>query len=131
MECPWCYYEMGVEKMHSAEYYDMLLRMYKGNHKLLLSGGEPTIRPDFFDFVWRLSAYGWPVGSITNMIQLADKEFFAKTLNNCFIDNGIYKFCMSMQHPKWYPKSILEKKIQALENMEAEKLSAICSWDTT
>lgn len=128
MSCPWCYYEMGVEKMQTAEYYDMLLKMYKGTHRLLLSGGEPTIRPDFFDFVWRLNAFGWQPCSITNMIKLADLEFFKKTIDNydCFVEDNIYRFAMSMQHPKYYSKEILQYKVQALKNIETAGLKAMC-----
>ena len=126
MKCKWCYYPMGVEKMQSAEYYDMLLKMHKGTTHLLLSGGEPTIRHDYFDFVWRLDAYGWQPGTITNMIKLGDKEFFDKTMNRLFVDNGIYRFAMSMQHPKNYSQEIFDQKNKALENIHNAGLKAMC-----
>jgi hypothetical protein len=126
MSCPWCYYPMGSEKIRRAEYYDMVLRQYKGQFRLLLSGGEPTIKDDYFDFVWRLDAYGWQPGTITNMLKIGDPEFFKKTLNPLFIDGSIYKFAMSMQHPKYYDAEILRLKSKALEHLDNEKLQAMC-----
>jgi uncharacterized radical SAM superfamily Fe-S cluster-containing enzyme len=126
MKCPWCYYPMGCEKIHKARYYDNVLRMYKGNFNLLLSGGEPTIKPDFFEFVDELQALGWPTGTITNMIKLGDDEFFNKTQNQSFIKNGLLKFAMSMQHPKNYSQEILEQKVKAIEKIERSGTKAMC-----
>lgn len=126
MKCKWCYYPMGVEKMHSAEYYDMVLRMYKGKYRILVSGGEPTIRPDYFDFMHRLDAYGWDPCTITNMIKLSDPEFFKKTLTPLFVDGNLYKFAMSMQHPKHMSEDILQDKVKAFKNIEAAELQAMC-----
>ena len=125
MSCKWCYYPMGIEKMHEADYYDSILRQYKG-FNILLSGGEPTIRPDYFEFVDRLVSLGWNTASITNMISLADDEFFKRTLNRNFVQDNIYKFAMSVQHEKNNPGEIMKKKIKAMENIENARLKAMC-----
>lgn len=126
MKCPWCYYPMGVEPMHDAEYYNNVLKQYKGKFNLLLSGGEPTERPDYFAFVKRLVGLGWSVGSITNMINLADDKFFDETMSSDFIQGKTYKFALSFQHPKNYSEEIKQKKVKALENIEKWKLKAFC-----
>ena len=126
MSCKWCYYPMGVEQMHDAEYFDNVLLQYKGKFNLLLSGGEPTIRPDYFDFVRKLRRYGWFTSSITNMIKLADDDFFARTQNNDFIANKTYLYAMSFQHPKNYSEDIKIAKFKALENIEKAGLKAMC-----
>jgi molybdenum cofactor biosynthesis enzyme MoaA len=126
MKCSWCYYPMGVEKMHDAEYFDMVLRQYKGQFNLLLSGGEPTLRPDYFEFVRKLRSLGWPVSSITNMISLADEEFFNKTMNHDFVNNKFYNFSMSFQHPKNYSEEIKTLKFKAIERIELSGLKAMC-----
>jgi organic radical activating enzyme len=131
MKCPWCYYPMGVEKMHDFPYYDNLLRQYKGaapqGWRLLFSGGEPTIRPDFFSFVDQASAAGWDTGSITNMLKLGDGNFFKKTSESpLYVQDGIYKFAMSMQHPKNYSKVVATQKMRALANIRAAGLKAMC-----
>ncbi|MBS3777429.1 MAG: hypothetical protein KGY70_19700, partial [Bacteroidales bacterium] len=101
MNCPWCYY--GGEEFHDFLWYDILLReMYPG-FSWMLSGGEPTERPDYFEFVEQASLFGWNPSTITNMINLADEKFFKKTLSPHFIDNtGCHKFAMSFQHPDNY-----------------------------
>jgi MoaA/NifB/PqqE/SkfB family radical SAM enzyme len=126
MKCKWCYYPMGVEEMHDADYFDNVLLQYKGKFNLLLSGGEPTLRPDYFEFVRKLRSYGWFTASITNMISLADDEFFAKTQTPDFVQGKLYDFAMSYQHPCNYDKKIEKKKLQALENIEKAGLKAMC-----
>ena len=127
MTCSWCYYPMGIEKMKPIEFYDSLLyEPYKG-FRLMLSGGEPTMRPDYFEFVDGAHKRGWNPSTITNMINLADEEFFAKTLNPSFVDgDNNYKFAMSFQHPKNYSAEIYEQKVKALENIGKAGLKASC-----
>lgn len=127
MQCPWCYYESGHENIRDFQFYDQLLHdMYKG-HSLLLSGGEPTLRPDYFSFVHDAKVRGWRPSTITNMIKIGDGDFFKQTLNDDFVDeNNNYKFAMSFQHPKNYSKAILKEKMAALDNMGKEGLKAEC-----
>ncbi len=47
-------------------------------------------------------------------------------MNPLFIENGIYKFAMSMQHPKNCPQEILDQKFKALTNIEHMGLKAMC-----
>lgn len=126
MSCSWCYYDMGKEAMHDAYYYDQILGQYKGKFNLLLSGGEPTERPDYFTFVRQLHELGWTASSITNMVNLGNAEFFNKTMTDDFRSGDTVRFAMSMQHPKNYPESIFEAKMKALENLERAKVKAMC-----
>jgi len=128
MHCPWCYYPMGVEKSRPFQYYNSILMHYRGTHRLLFSGGEPTLRPDFFEFTREAAEHGWEPSSITNMLKLADQAFFNRTMvmGPLFNTNGVYRFAMSMQHPINYPKEILDQKMKALENIEKAKLKAMC-----
>ena len=132
MKCPWCYYAMGVEQMHDFPYYDNLLRQYKGGapgtgFRLLFSGGEPTIRPDYFSFNERACASGWETGTITNMLRLGDDDFFNATRENpLYVQDGMYKFAMSMQHPKNYTPEIGKQKMRALANIRTAGLKAMC-----
>jgi MoaA/NifB/PqqE/SkfB family radical SAM enzyme len=117
---------MGVEKMHDFAYYDNLLRQYRG-WNLLFSGGEPTIRPDYFSFNERAVAAGWGTGTITNMLRLGDDDFFKATSeSSLYVKDGTYKFAMSMQHPKYYSAEIGAQKMRALANIRAAGLSAMC-----
>ena len=124
MKCSWCYY--GKTKIETIQFLDQLLReQYKG-FSLMFSGGEPTIRPDYIDLVKDAFNRGWHPSTITNMIKLADDDFFKQTLNEAFIDRLSYRFALSFQHPKNYSKEILDLKVKALHNIEKEKLKASC-----
>jgi len=126
MTCSWCYYPMGTEKMKPFGFYDALLyEPYKG-FNLMLSGGEPTMRPDYFEFVEEAYGRGWNPSTITNMINLADPEFFEKCQTPAFVQGKNLRFAMSFQHPKNYSAEIYEKKVQALENIKAAGLRAAC-----
>jgi MoaA/NifB/PqqE/SkfB family radical SAM enzyme len=127
MVCPWCYYPMGSERMKPIEFYDSLLyEPYKG-FRLMFSGGEPTMRPDYLQFTESAYKRGWNPSTITNMINLGDDDFFKSTLNEVFVDEqNNYKFAMSYQHPKNYGPDIFEAKTRALKNIEDQGLKAAC-----
>lgn len=125
MKCPWCYY--GGEKIHTPEFIDMLLyEPYKG-FSLMFSGGEPTEKPGYHEYVALAYLKGWNPSTITNMINLADNNFFNKTLNEAWCSpQGDYRFALSYQHPKNYSSDILKAKEKALENIASKGLKASC-----
>jgi len=126
MKCPWCYYKPGLEQQHNAVFYHQLFwEMYRG-FSLMLSGGEPTLRPDYIEFTKQLWALGWNPSTITNMLKLADKDFFKQTLHPAWVQGKDYRFAMSFQHPKNYDARTLELKKQALQRIEQEGLVASC-----
>lgn len=127
MSCRWCYYPPGQEKIHDPEFIHVLFYdVYRG-FNLLLSGGEPTIRPDYFRYVKYLYDMGWNPASITNMLKLSDDEFFERTLNSHFVDNqNNYRFAMSFQHPKNYSNDILKMKMDVIAKMDRNNLKASC-----
>ena len=125
MSCPWCYYPVGKKALKPFLYFDSVLGMYRG-YSLLMSGGEPTIRPDFFDFVNEGTVRGWRMSAITNMLTMADSGFFEKVLDSPLTEGNMVKFAMSMQHPKNYSKEILSKKVAAIEELERSGKKAAC-----
>ena len=125
MSCPWCYFPMGQIPDKPFSYFDTVLGQYR-SWNLLMSGGEPTLRPDFFSFLEEGTERGWRMGAITNMIKLGDKEFYRKALKSSIVEGEYINFAMSMQHPKNYSQGILEQKVQALRNLEEFKKKAMC-----
>jgi len=131
MKCSWCYY--GGDKIHGLPFLNQLLyepyrKMQAQPFGLMFSGGEPTKNPDYHEIVETAFLTGWRPSTITNMINLADDEFFQKTLNPAWVDNaGNYAFACSMQHPKNYSPEILAQKLQALENIKSKNLIAGCA----
>jgi organic radical activating enzyme len=127
MSCPWCYYPTKQINPHKPfSYYDTVLGQYRG-YNLLMSGGEPTLRPDFFQFTEEGTAKGWSMAAITNMLTMADPEFFEKVLGSSLTVGNMMKFAMSMQHPKNYPKEVLEKKMMAAMSLESHGKQAMCA----
>lgn len=126
MRCPWCYYVPGMEPRRDAEFYDVLLGdVYRG-FSLMLSGGEPTERDDYFAFTEKLHAMGWRPSTITNMLNIGDEKFFARTLSDVWVYGREYRFAMSFQHPKNYSRQVYERKLAALENIRRAGLQAAC-----
>lgn len=92
-----------------------------------MSGGEPTLRPDFFGFTAEGAARGWNMSAITNMLRMAEPEFFEKVLESSLTTGNMVKFAMSMQHPKNYSKKVLMQKVKAIEALESNEKQAMCA----
>ena len=96
MKCPVCYADADSKGKDVP--YDDIVRMLemmakedKDTH-LILTGGEPTIHPDFFKIVKKITELGLLRRTFvaTNCITIADKEFCKKVY-----DSGIRKFYLA------------------------------------
>lgn len=125
MSCKWCYYPMGKERILSVKEVDQVLGQYRG-FNIMLSGGEPTIDPEFFLKVAQYNVLGWGVSAITNMIALADDTFIDQAMNSALRVGNNLNFACSFQHPKNHPKEITELKFKALHNMEVRGVKPAC-----
>lgn len=129
MECPWCFYDMKGEPIKPALFYDRALLDFKiKGYNLLLSGGEPTLRPDFFDFSRILRGKGWEVFTMSNMLKFGEEGFFKEALEAGYIDRptNTLKASFSMQHPKNYSVEVYKQKMEALINLERFGVQANC-----
>jgi len=126
MSCPWCYFPMGQIPDKPASYFNMILGQYRG-WNLLMSGGEPTIRPDFFKFTKEMALLGWKMGAITNMLKLGEEEFYSKALESPLHQGNMMHFAMSMQHPKNYSSEVLKRKVAALQRLDESGKQAMCA----
>ena len=129
--CSWCYY--GDDEIHDQQFLNSLLyEPYRGMQprpfSLMFSGGEPTERPDYHNFTEQAFNMGWFPSTITNMINLADREFFYDTLGDAWVDGASnYRFACSMQHPRNYSGKVLSQKMEAWDNIDSEGLKASCA----
>ena len=125
MKCSWCYYPMGEEQILPPEEVDQILGGYR-DFGLMLSGGEPTIDPFFFDTVKRYQDFGWSVACITNMLKLADRKFVEQAMDSPLRVGDNLNFACSLQHPKNYSQEIKDLKFKALHNLEIRGLKPAC-----
>ena len=126
MACPWCYTK-GVEiPERDAAYYDrQFFDLKRKGFTILLSGGEPTCRPDFIPLVSDLKNAGWLVVTMSNMLKFADMGF----MQECGLIHAPGKLLLadfSMQHPKNYSGEVAAAKYAALANLERYGLKANC-----
>lgn len=125
LKCSWCYYPMDEEEILEPEAVDQILGMYR-DYNIMLSGGEPTIDPLFFEKVQKYHDFGWGISSITNMVKLADPEFFAKALQSPLLVGDTLNFACSFQHPKNHSQEVTDAKFKALDNFRLAGVKPSC-----
>jgi uncharacterized radical SAM superfamily Fe-S cluster-containing enzyme len=97
LQCPICYAESGPSRQqfrtldHISRLIDAVVRNEGEPDVVQISGGEPTIHPDFFAILDRAKAA--PIRHLmvnTNGIRIADDEAFAKRLAGYMPDFEVY-----------------------------------------
>lgn len=83
--CQFCPCSEGSVNVPSLSYDDICLSIRKsieekGVKNILLSGGEPTIHPDFFRILEFIKGYDVNISLLTNALRIADNNF----ANNMF-----------------------------------------------
>lgn len=69
LRCKWCFQHLSNEDVPKERIYALASQMPKG-HNIILSGGEPTIHPEFAEIVNTLVGMGYVVNAITNGINI-------------------------------------------------------------
>ena len=133
LECPICYAESSPKqtKTRTLEKVEFLLESLIKNEKepdvVQISGGEPTIHPEFFD-VLRL-AKTKPIKHLmvnTNGITIARSPDFCKKLTEFCPGFEIYLQFDSLQEKPYQElrgENILSLKLKAIENLNKNKIS--------
>lgn len=124
MSCSWCFTDGVNTKEETPEYYDrQFIDLKRMGFAILLSGGEPTCRGDFIQFVKSLQGLGWTVVTMSNMIKFASLEFMESS--GLIHGNTLYAD-FSMGHPRNYSGEIAASKYKALSNLERLGIKANC-----
>lgn len=127
MSCSWCYIKDVKTPLKPAEYYsNQLIDLKEQGYTMLLSGGEPTVIPEFFDYCTTLKKLGWPVVTMSNMVAFAEKDFLNQFVGIGMATGNILHADFSMQTPGNYNDEIFKSKVKALENMELLGYKANC-----
>jgi uncharacterized radical SAM superfamily Fe-S cluster-containing enzyme len=97
LRCPICYAESGPSRLdyrtvdHIQRLIDAVVRNEGEPDVVQISGGEPTLHPDFFEILDRAKAA--PIRHLmvnTNGIRIAEDEAFAKRLASYMPDFEVY-----------------------------------------
>lgn len=125
LNCPICLANipgMGFEFSPPTSYFERIFaELGKRNPppRVELFGGEPTMREDLFELIEIAKRHNVPVSIVTNAVRLADEEF-CKRLCATGVD---FLVAFDGRDPATYRRMrgtevILEKKLQAIENIE-------------
>lgn len=136
MTCPVCFANANAAGYLYEPSYDEVVRMLEAliNQKpvaadrVQFSGGEPTIRPDFLDIVRKAKEMGFYYIQVnTNGIKMADFEF-AQAAREAGVQNLYLQFdglTDEIYQKTRGQKSLLEYKLQAIENARKVKIDVI------
>lgn len=129
MNCPYCSIEMQdpfFQEMTLQEYRGLIPRYRKA--KNTLTSSEPTLHPQFFDFVREAVKNGVTVQVATNGIRLANPSYCKHPA-----DAGVGKIRLSVdsfdkeQASRLGVEQFVDAKLAALQNLEALHFPTILS----
>ncbi len=136
LTCPVCYANANAAGYLYEPSYDEVVKMLEClvNQKpvradrVQFSGGEPTVRPDFLDIVRKAREMGFYYIQVnTNGIKMADIEF-AQAAKEAGVQNLYLQFdglSDEIYEKTRGRKSLLEYKLQTIENARKVKLDVI------
>jgi hypothetical protein len=133
LRCPTCYARSGPEREshRSLEHIERMLDRAVANEEtpavVQLSGGEPTMHPQFFEIV--AAAQARPIGHLminTNGIRIASEAGFAQRLREACPDVEVYLQFDSFRNEvlqQLRGADLVRIRRQALENLNAAGVS--------
>lgn len=130
MKCKRCYYPINnnsKDKPISRIVDDArVIRDYYGILRIILTGGEPTVRDDLPELIAELNKLNMSVEFITNGIRLEDKNYLNELCSSglstfCNGNTGIY-FSIHLDKD--------ERKLTALDNLRSKKIKILCMFWT-
>lgn len=99
----------------NLEYFSKKFRL----HKIVITGGEPTIHPEFFKILKYLKSRRLPINLLTNAINFSQGKFLLRTKDLIFFDNqqeNIISFSLN-EPPDLNESNIFKKRIKGIVNL--------------
>jgi len=138
MNCPICLANipaMGFEFHPPIEYFDKIFRYLAAitpRPRIQLFGGEPTCRDDLIDILVMAKRYGLQARVVTNGLRLANEDYCKRMLaTGPQLLFGLDGLNPEVQKRLRKNPGSLEKKLQAIENIEKHTKSKITLMVTT
>lgn len=124
MRCPICITNvpsMGFQYEPRLEFFDRIFKHYASmprKPKVMLFGGEPTMRDDIFEIIELGQSYGLVMCLVTNGLKLADEEFARKVIQSGADIHIAFDGLKDEMYEKLrnYPRA-LDLKLKALDNI--------------
>lgn len=123
LECPHCYHlpDNQIKDESINVLLDRIKQLPLGEvTRIILSGAEATLRPDFVDLVTEIQKLhnGIDVTVMTNGIQFGNSEF-VKEVKDC----GLAGVNIGLNHPEYIDHKVIRRKqVSAIENMYANDI---------
>ena len=124
LECPHCYHlpDNNIEDIPR----DKLIGKIKDSpigvgeiERIVLSGAETTLRPDFCELIEEISNLGLKPIVMTNGIRFGDSEFAKRS-----VASGLVGANIGLNHPEYNNYEVVRKKqIKAIDTMHQENVS--------
>jgi organic radical activating enzyme len=130
MHCAYCYYDRDVRQadptVEELVSEARVMRQHYGVQRIVLTGGEPTVRDDLPQVLADIKASGSSAEFLTNGIRLADPDYCQEVLAAVSRHPLRGEACIYMSlHPQAEPE-VWEKKFAAIENLRASGEQILC-----
>jgi MoaA/NifB/PqqE/SkfB family radical SAM enzyme len=130
--CPFCWvYRQRKEEVSDLSLDDLIknLKYFSKRfniHRVIITGGEPTLHPEFFKILEYLKCHVPAVNLLTNAINFAEEEFLSEIKNLLFCNtrgDNVISFSLN-NHPN-NKSNILKKRVKGVVNLAKSGLSSV------
>ena len=124
LECPHCYHlpDNTITDIPKEDFLARIRKLPIGNgeiERIVLSGAESTLRPDFCELVKDIRAMGLFPIVMTNGIRFGDVDFARDAVRSGLIGANI-----GLNHPEYNNYEVVRKKqIRAIDTMHQEQVA--------
>lgn len=124
LECPHCYHlpDNKITDIPRTQFIDRVKQLPVGKgeiERIVLSGAESTLRPDFCELVEDIVSLGLKPIVMTNGIRFGDTEFAKQA-----VSSGLVGANIGLNHPEYNNYEVVRKKqVRAINTMHQEKVS--------
>jgi uncharacterized radical SAM superfamily Fe-S cluster-containing enzyme len=121
--CPHCYYDLAAKNpdptVEAVVSEAVVLRRHYAIERVLLTGGEPTVRDDLPEILAKIGEAGISAELATNGVRLADRAYLDEILRTVSRREKGHHCIYFSVHPKEGREHDWDAKQEALENLKA------------
>lgn len=127
ISCKYCYYPCHNSIHMSLEQFKQLITTWKsGVSTFIISGGDPTCWPHYFEAVRWCREQGVMLSQLTNGVKFADNDYWQQVIGSKWIYGKCLLAEMSIHPAHITSKEIRTKQIEVLHKLRASGLKLSC-----